>query len=76
MKILGKAQELLSGGAPEFADLRPLTRELFEFIKAKTRLQNIGNDRREFALEHLVPALRESPNVLRELEEDIFNQSA
>ena len=75
-EILGKAQELLGGGAPEFADLRPLTRELFEFIKAKTRLQNIGNDRREFALEHLVPALRESPNVLRELEEDIFNQSA
>ena len=73
-EILGKAHELLGGGAPKFADLRPLTRELFDFIKEKTQLQNPGNDRREFAVEHLVPALRETPNVFRELEEDIFNQ--
>ena len=73
-EILGKAQELLNGGAPEFADLRPITRELLRFIKLKTQLQNLGNDRREFALEHLAPALRETPNVFQELEEDIFSR--
>ena len=64
-EILGKAQELLNGSAPEFADLRPVTRELLDFIKEKTQLHNPGNDRREFALEHLVPALRETPNVFQ-----------
>ena len=73
-EILGKAQELLNGGAPESADLRPVTRELLGFIKLKTQLQNLGNDRREFALEHLAPALRETPNVFQELEEDIFSR--
>ena len=73
-EILDKVEELRNSGTPESADLRPVTRELLDFIKVKTQLQNLGNDRREFALEHLVPALRETPEVFRKLEEDIFNQ--
>lgn len=73
-EILAKADQLRNGVAAEVADLRPITREVFEFIKVKTQLQNPGNDRREFAVEHLVPALRETPNVFRDLEEDIFNR--
>ena len=73
-EILGKAKDLISGGVPAFVDLRPVTRELFEFIKSKTLLQNPGNSRREFALEHLVPALRETPMVFEELQKDIFGE--
>ena len=70
--ILAKAQELLNGEQTEFVDLKPITRELLDYIQKTTRIPNLGKDRREFALEHLVPALREAPNILDELERDIF----
>ena len=71
--ILVKALELLNGEQTEFVDLKPITRELLDYIQKTTRIPNLGKDRSEFALEHLVPALRESPKILDELERDIFS---
>ena len=71
--ILAKAQELLNGEQTEFVDLKPITRELLDYVQKTTRIPNLGKDRREFALEHLVPALREAPKIFDELERDIFS---
>ena len=71
-QILAKLEQLLKGNQPEYADFRSITRELFDYIRDTTRIANLGNDRKEFALGHLVPALRETPATLEELERDIF----
>ena len=70
--ILKKTHELLDGKSPEYADFRPITRELFEYIKTTTDLENLGKNRREFAVEHLVPALQKTPTVFEQLKRDIF----
>ena len=72
--ILAKTKELLHDESPEYADFKLISRDIFEYIKATTGIHNLGKDRREFALEHLVPALRESPTLFRQLEEDIFGK--
>ena len=41
-------------------------------IRKRTKLRNLGNSREEFALEHLVPALRSTPAVFRALQADVF----
>lgn len=73
--ILAKAEELMEGEQPEFADLKPITRQLFSYIKGMPGMLNLGNDRREFALEHLVSALKETPVVFRQLEREIFGEN-
>ena len=66
-------KELLSGSAMVEADLtKDKTRKLFAFIKKSTQLSNLGNKRDEFALYHLAPALRQTPDVYRELRADVF----
>ena len=70
--ILGKQQELLRGAEmPE--STKPITQELFEYIKNKTRIPWLGRNRRQFALAELIPALKETPEVLSLLQEDIFS---
>ena len=71
--ILSKAEELLNGEQPEYFDLKSISRQLFDYIQQTTRIPNLGKDRREFALDYLVPALRESPKIFEELERDVFN---
>lgn len=67
------ATELLSGSTMAEADLtKDKTRNLFAFIKKSTQLSNLGNKRDEFALYHLAPALRQTPEVYRELRADVF----
>jgi len=67
------ATELLSDSTMAKADLtKDKTRKLFEFIKRATNLSNLGNKRDEFALYHLAPALRQTPEVYRELRADVF----
>ena len=70
--ILAKTQELLNGNQPEFFDFKTITQELLQHIRTTTKIDNIGNNRREFALEYLVPALKSTPAVFEELEHDIF----
>ena len=64
---------LVSGSTMAEADLtKDKTRKLFEFIKRSTKLGNLGNKREEFALYHLAPALRQTPDVYQELRADVF----
>lgn len=70
--FLCKHQELLPDYSPEYSDIKQVTRELFEYIKKTTMIRNLGNRRSEFALQYLVPALKRTPEVLKELEEDVF----
>jgi len=64
---------LLSGSTMAEADLeKDKTRNLFDFIKKSTKLGNLGNKREEFALYHLAPALRQTPDVYQELRSDVF----
>ena len=71
--ILDKREELLESlDMPD--NVNAITRELFEYIKAKTGIPALGRRRRRFALSQLVPALRETPSVFQELQEDVFPQ--
>ena len=70
--VLGALEKVLSGNDATTADMKKVTQELFASIKTATSLSNLGNNRSEFALQHLVPALKNTPDVLQELEEDIF----
>ncbi len=70
--ILSKLDELLSGCSSEFGDIKPITRDLFQHIRVTTQLHSLGNTRREFAVQHLAPALKRTPDVLQELEGDVF----
>ena len=65
--------DLLSGSTIAETDLtKDKTRDLFAFIKKSTQLGNLGNKRDEFALYHLAPALRQTPDVYQELRADVF----
>ncbi len=70
--FLDKYRELSAGSSSEYNDIKQLSRELFEYIKKTTQIPNLGNRRDEFAIQHLVPALKQTPDVLQELEADIF----
>ena len=69
--LLCKRQQLMDGAArPE--DVKSISRDLFQYIKSVTRIPNLGNRREEFALQHLVPALLETPCPFQELSDAIF----
>ena len=70
--VVAKCEELLSGSNSQYGDMKKVTRELFDYIRKSTRLNNLGNSRGEFAIQHLVPALRDTPAVREELEKDVF----
>ena len=70
--ILNKRSSLLGGCDGNNGDVKSITRKLFEFIRTRTHLGNLGNDREEFALEYLVPALKETQEVFENIESDIF----
>ena len=53
-------------------DVKAHTRTMFELIRTETGLPNLGNTRKEFAMHHLAPALRETPRIFNELREDVF----
>lgn len=54
------------------SNAKDISRELFDLIRKTTRFPNLGNSREEFALQFLVPALRNTGEVFDELREDIF----
>ena len=70
--ILAKTQELLAGSPPEYFDFKTINQQLLAYIRTTTQIPNLGNDRSQFALEHLVPALRSTPTVFEELKSDVF----
>ena len=54
------------------ARVKGVSNSLLDTIRKTTELPNLGNSREEFALQFLVPALRETPSVFAELREDVF----
>ena len=70
--VLAKRDELLNGSTSDTCDTKSFTQNLFRFIRRTSQIANMGNTRDEFALEHLVPALRATPAVFSELEEVVF----
>lgn len=71
--ILKKRQDLLDcSQRPD--DVKKITRDLFQCIRQETRLPNLGNSRKEFALQHLLPALKETPCAYQELLKVIFSR--
>lgn len=57
---------------PIRGDTRQRSRELLDVTRRELPGVSLGNDRREFELFHLIPALRATERVYRELEDDIF----
>ncbi|MYC80472.1 MAG: AAA family ATPase [Acidobacteria bacterium] len=53
-------------------NIKEVSRNLFAAIRSETRLPKLGNNREEFALQYLVPALRNTQVVYQELREDVF----
>lgn len=53
-------------------NVKDISQQLFAKIRDATKLPNLGNTREQFALQHLVPALRETPEVYAELRKDVF----
>ena len=69
--VLNERTSLVNGQAGP-ANVKDVSRALFAKIRDATGLRNLGNTREEFALQHLVPALCETPGVYGELREDVF----
>ena len=69
--VLKKRESLVNGqDGPQ--NLKDVSRDLFQSIRGTTGLPNLGNNREEFAVEFLVPALCKTPAVYEELREDVF----
>lgn len=69
--VLRKRESLLAGQAGP-NNIKDVSRDLFEAIRSSTGLGNLGNNREEFALQFLVPALGKTQGVYKELRGDIF----
>ena len=54
------------------ANIKNASRSLFETIRSKTKIPNLGNSREEFAVQFLVPALLVTQVLFDELREDGF----
>ena len=70
-RILDKRRELLDD-TRMIADVKKISQELFQYIKRETRLDYLGNTRKEFALEYLIPALMDTPCIYEELVGVVF----
>ena len=70
--ILIERERLLtnSEGPPK---VKNISQELHRYIGKKTGLTDLGRSREAFALDHLVPALRNTTDVFKQLGQDIFN---
>ena len=71
--VVAKQRQLLEGISVSTADMKKVSQKLLATIKKSTGIANLGNNRIEFAQQHLVPALRQTPAVLQELERDLFS---
>ena len=57
---------------PVTGDMRQVSRQILDEARRVLPGRQLGNDRKEFALAHLVPALRNTPSVYAGLEADVF----
>lgn len=71
--ILKKYEELLQEPFNVNSNVDKRTQQnLLHVIKQLTKETNLGNSIQEFAIHHLVPALKTTASVFQELERDIF----
>ncbi len=70
--LLRERSSLLKNYDVTNEDVKSITRKLFEFIRKTTSRGDLGNTRNEFAVEYLVPALKETPDVFEDIQADIF----
>ena len=71
--ILAKRECLIEAN-PKGNDVKSVSRDLFDFIKKTTHIPNLGRRREEFAKEFLVPALKKTHSVYKELRADVFSE--
>ena len=71
-EVLAKQQQLLQEASVDTADMKKVSQELLATMRLSTGIANLGNTRAEFAQQHLVPALKQTPAVFQELKEDLF----
>ena len=67
-----RKRELLLTGQHGPKNIKDVSQDLFAAIRSETGLPNLGNNREEFAMQFLVPALRNTHVVHQELREDVF----
>ena len=70
--ILKERKILLSKPQTGDDNLKDISQELLIYIRDSTKHISLGNTCREFAEQHLIEALKQTPNVLQELTSDIF----
>ena len=66
-------REALVNGQPGPTNIKDVSQQIFAAIRGATGLPNLGNNRDEFAVQFLVPALRKTPVVYKELREAVFS---
>ena len=65
-------RESLVNGQPGPTNIKDVSRLLFMEIRNATKLANLGDNREQFAVQFLLPALRKTHMVYEELREDVF----
>ena len=68
--VVSRRESLLNGQLGR-KNIKDVSRDLFMAIRSDTGLRNLGNNREEFALQFLVPALGRTQVVFQELWEDV-----
>ena len=69
--VVSRRASLLNGQLGT-KNIKGVSRDLFMAIRSATGLPNLGNNREEFVLQFLVPALGRTHVVFQELREDVF----
>ena len=69
--VVSRRASLLNGQLGT-KNIKGVSRDLFMAIRSATGLPNLGNNREEFVLQFLVPALGRTHAVFKDLREDVF----
>ena len=69
--VIMKRNQLL-GDESDNPNMKAVTRDIFDYIRLNAKHGRLGRRRDEFVKEYLVPALKATPDVLEELERDVF----
>ena len=71
-QILEGVRAIVPDEQIRFGDVKAQTQAVLQLIRQQAGIPNLGNSRQEFALAHLAPALKKTPDVFQELERDVF----
>ena len=71
-RILEGVRAIVPDEQIRFGDVKAQTQAVLRLIRQQAGIPNLGNSRQEFALAHLAAALKKTPDVFQELEQDVF----